>query len=105
MISERELDLVLRRQRAQLRSAALRSQLAEQAVALQAPLAAADRIRDGAHWLYRQRGWVLGGALVLLALRPRRAWRVLRWSWWLWRNARRVRPWLAAWSGAAAQRY
>ena len=96
MSAAAEHELVLRRQRLLLRSAALRGALAEQSVALESPLAAADRVQAGARWLYRQRGWVAGGLVVVLVLRPRRAWRVARFGWWLWRTARRAQPWLVA---------
>ena len=96
MSATAEHELALRRQRLLLRSAALRNALAAQSVALEAPLAAADRVHAGARWLYRQRGWVAGGVVVVLVLRPRRAWRVARLGWWLWRTARQVQPWLVA---------
>ena len=96
MMSARESELALRRQLLLTRSAALRATLAEQAVVLEAPLAAADRVHAGARWLVRQRGWILGGVVVVLVLRPRRAWRWARFGWWLWRSARRAQPWLAA---------
>lgn len=89
-------DLALRRQALLQRSAALREGLAYQSVALEAPLAAADRVHEGARWLYRQRAWLAGGLVVVLVVRPRRAWRLVRFSWWAWRSARRVQPWLAA---------
>ena len=93
------LPLALRREQLLLRSAALRSQLALDAQALAAPLAVADRLRDGARWLRRHPEWPLGAVLLLLALRPRRA---LRWAvraGWLWRQwqaARRLLALLAA---------
>jgi hypothetical protein len=96
MSSAREAELALRRQRLLMRSAALRATFAEQAVVLEAPLAAADRVHAGVRWLIRYRGWVMGGVVVVLVVRPRRAWRLLRLGWWLWRSARRVQPWLVA---------
>jgi hypothetical protein len=96
MSAERDIELALRQQRLLLRSAALRDALAEQSIALQAPLATADRAIVGARWLYRQRAWVAGGLAVVLVMRPRRAWRVLRFGGWLWLTARRVQPWLVA---------
>ena len=95
-MSSAETDLALRRQRLLLRSAALRDALAEQSAVLVPPLAAADRVQAGGRWLYRQRGWLAGGVVVVLALRPRRTWRLLSAGWWLWRRFRRVQPWLVA---------
>jgi YqjK-like protein len=96
MSQAREFDLALRRERLLMRSAALRSALADQSVLLETPLAVADRVNAGARWLYRQRGWVAGGVAVVLVVRPRRAWRLLCLGWWAWRHARRAQGWLAA---------
>ena len=96
MSREREFDLALRRQRLLMRSAALRSTLAEQSLLLEAPLAVADRVRAGARWLIRHRDWWVGGVVVVLVVRPRRAWRLMRFGWWAWRSARRVQTWLSA---------
>ena len=96
MSTAAEFDLALRRERLLLRSAALRTTLGDQSVVLEAPLAAADRVSAGAHWLYRQRAWLIGGLVVVLVLKPRRAWRVARFGWWLWRSSRRALPWLMA---------
>lgn len=89
-------ELALRRQRLLMRSAALRDSLAEQSAVLAPPLAAADRVQAGGRWLYRQRAWLAGGVVVVLVLRPRRAWRLVSTGWWLWRTARRFQPWLVA---------
>jgi hypothetical protein len=94
--ADRDIALALRQQRLLLRSAALRDALAEQSIALETPLATADRGIAGARWLYRQRAWLAGGLVVVLLMRPRRAWRALRFGWSLWLAARRVQPWLVA---------
>ncbi len=96
MRSELEFDLALRQQRLLMRSEILRAALVQESVVLEAPLAAADQVRAAANWLYSKRDWIVGGVVVLLVVRPRRAWRVVRWGWWLWRSARRALPWLAA---------
>lgn len=100
----REAALALRQQRLQLRSAALRLQLAEQAVVLEAPFGAVDRAYAGVHWLYRQRGWLIGGVVIVAVLRPRKAWKWVKLGWWLWRGARRLQPWLVAAGLSAAPR-
>ena len=96
MSSSREADLALRRQRLLARSAALRALLAEQSVVLETPLAVADRVHAGARWIARHRDWVVGGVVVVLVMRPRRAWRLMRFGWWAWRSARRAQAWLSA---------
>jgi hypothetical protein len=90
------LELAQRRQQLLARSAALRATLAAQSAALEPPLAMADHVVVGARWVYRQRGWIAAGVVVVLVLRPRRAWRVARFGWWAWRSARRLQPWLVA---------
>lgn len=102
MRSEAEFALALRQQRLLLRSDALRRTIAEQAQVLDAPLAAADRMRAIAAWIYAQRLWIAGAAVVVLVVRPRRAWRVVRFAWWLWRSARRAPAWFAV-AGMLAQ--
>lgn len=89
-------DVAQQRQRLLARSAALRATLSAQSAVLEPPLATADRVVLAARWLYLQRGWIAAGAVVVLVLRPRRAWRVVRFGWWAWRTARRVQPWLVA---------
>jgi len=94
MRSDAEFELALRQQLLLARSAALRDAAAQQASVLGPPLDAADRARAVAAWLYAQRVWVGAAVVLVLVIRPRRAWRVARWSWWLWRTARRALGWL-----------
>lgn len=83
---------VWRREQLLLRSTALRLQFAREAGVLEAPLAVADRVHDGVRWLRGHPEVVLGGAVVVVVLRPRVAW---RWAWrgwgaWrLWQGLRR----------------
>ena len=95
MRSEAEFELALRQQRLLLRSEALRDAIATQATVLDAPFAAADRVRAAARWLDAHRTWVFGAAVVFVVLRPRRAWRIARFGWWLWRAKRRAQTWFA----------
>lgn len=77
-----------------LRSAELRHTLAHQARALQSPLALADRLHAGLHWL-RQHPVLPLAALGLLALRRPR--RILRWLPSLlggWQLYLQLRDWL-----------
>ena len=103
MRSDAAFELALRQQLLLTRSAALRDAAAEQAQMLGPPLATLDRVRAVAAWLYERRVWVGAAAMLMLVVRPRRAWRVARWSWWLWRTARRVVPWLTV-AGAVVRR-
>ena len=88
--------LALRQQALLLRSAALRSDLGRDLRRLQAPLALADRVRAGWQWLRAHPQVPLAAGLVLVVLRPRRAWRWGLRLWWGWRRWRRVQRWLQA---------
>ncbi len=93
-MTPREVELALKKQRLQIQSAALRARLGQQAQALQAPLAAVDRVRAGYGWL-RDRPYIWVGAAVALAvMRPRAAWRWLKRGFFWWQGARRLRGWL-----------
>ena len=77
-----------------MRSAELRVELANDALALRRPIALADRCYQGCLWLRERPHWLLGGAgataAVLALLRPRR---VLRWAaggLWAWRLLTRL---------------
>lgn len=90
------LPLALRREQLLVRSAELRLRLAQDGRALEAPLAMADTVRAGWHWLRAHPEWPAGAALALVLLKPRRA---LRWAsrgWWAWRTWQRARRLLAA---------
>lgn len=86
--------LLQRQQQLLLRSAALRQTLAQQAGALQSPLALADQLRAGGHWLRRHPVWSLAGLGLLVFRRPRI---ILRWLPRLlggWQLYLRLRDWL-----------
>lgn len=89
-------QLARRQQQLLIRSAELRVTLAQQAQALQTPLAVADLVRGGTQWLRGHPQWSLG-ALGLLALRRPR--RILRWAprlLWGWQLFQRARDWLGS---------
>lgn len=78
----------------QARSAALRGQLAADAEVLRTPLALADQVRRGWHWLKANPQWVGVAVALLVVWRPRRlAWLVGRmWAGWrLWQRLHRWR--------------
>lgn len=92
-----EAELVLRQERLLARSAALRASFAEQAVALEAPFALADRIHAAARWAWHERVVLIGaGVVVFVVLRPRRVFAVVRVGWRTWRRTLRARAWLRA---------
>lgn len=78
----------------QARSAALRGQLAVDADVLRTPLALADQVRRGWHWLKANPHWVGVAVALLVVWRPRRvAWLAGRlWAGWrLWLRLHRWR--------------
>ncbi len=83
--------LVQRQQQLLLRSAELRHTLTRQAQALQSPLAVADQLRTGMHWLRQHPVWPLAAMALLAFRRPRH---VLRWlprllgAWQIYRQLR-----------------
>jgi hypothetical protein len=82
-----------RQQELLLRSTQLRLTLAQQTQVFRKPLAIADR---GCELIQVLANKPLGGALLLLALRPRRA---LAWGarlWWAYRSYRQARRWFIA---------
>ena len=78
----------------QARSAALRGQVAVDADVLRTPLALADQVRRGWHWLKANPHWVGVAVALLVVWRPRRlAWLAGRlWAGWrLWQRLHRWR--------------
>ena len=78
----------------QARSAALRGQVAVDADVLRTPLALADQLRRGWHWLKANPHWVGVAVALLVVWRPRRlAWLAGRlWAGWrLWQRLHRWR--------------
>ena len=87
------LELALAKQRLQIRSAILRTQLAGDLHTGLAPFAAAAaETRAGIDWLRTHPQWVVGGFCALVALRPRRVW---RWGWRVWGGWRLLQPLVA----------
>ena len=99
--------LVDRGRQLQARSAALRGQLAVDADVLRTPLALADQVRRGWHWLKANPQQVavgVGAAVALLVVwRPRRlAWLAGR-MWAGWRLWQRVQRWRSRLGPVAVQ--
>jgi hypothetical protein len=95
-VNQLELDLALKKQRLQLRSAELRRQVSVHAAAAAPLLAVAARVRDVAQWLRAHPLLPLAALAALLVLRPRRAMRWGRRAFFVWRLAKRLGAWLSA---------
>ena len=67
-----------------------RTALAQNAAPWRAPLALADRGVEALRTIRRHPGWLLGAALLLVALRPGRAGKLTRFAWVGWQVGRRV---------------
>jgi hypothetical protein len=100
MTLSREQELLLRRERLLSRSDLLRKDIAEQARAFSPRLAWAAQAHEGWRWMKAHPEWVIGPAVALVVLRPRR---VFGWGSRLlgaWRLWQRTRP---LWSALAAR--
>lgn len=90
-MSQREIELALKKQRLQFRSAALRDQLAADAAGLHPLFHTLDRIQGGVRWLGRHPHWVVAGLVALLVARPKAFLRWGRRSWFAWQTLRRLK--------------
>lgn len=93
-MSPRLIDLALKKQRLQLKSAALRAEWVTCASVLKPLCAGADRVRDAGTWLGRHPGLLVGVGVALLVARPRMVFRWLRRSVVVFGVWQRVRGWL-----------
>lgn len=89
-----EVELALKKQRLQLRSAALRAEFAGHASTLEPWLAAGDRLREGTRWLRRHPALVVGTTVALVVAWPRASFRWLRRGVIAWQAWSRARAWL-----------
>ena len=89
----REVELALRKQRLQLRSAALRGELAGHAAAFVPVLAAGDKLHDSVRWLRRHPEVAIAAGVALLVARPRAMFRWARRGAVVWQTWSRARTW------------
>lgn len=95
-MSSQQIALALRKQRLQLKSAALRGEFAGHALAFAPLFAAGDKVRAGATWLRRNPEIAAAAAVVLLVARPRTLFRWARRSLVAWQAWGRLSAWLEA---------
>ncbi len=93
-MNAQRLELALRKQRLQLRSAQLRADIAADAAAFEPLFAAGDKVRDGARWLKHHPEVAVGTGVALLVARPRALMRWARRGLFAWQAVRRARLWL-----------
>lgn len=92
-MNERLLELAARRGALQARIADQRRQLAQHSLPLQAAMAKGDLALDGVDWLKRHPGAVAAAVAAVVIAKPKRAWRLARRAFFLWRG----------WKGVAAR--
>jgi len=83
-MTPRQLELALKKQRLQFRSAEQRQQLAESAVALAPVFLAADYCRAGVSWVRNHPAVTVGTVVALLVAKPRLVFRWGRRAWLVW---------------------
>ena len=89
----KQLEIAQRQAELVARSGSLRESFARDAVVLQRPFAAVDRIRSGFQWIVAHPYWLLLGLAAPLLLRPKKVtgWTLKAWAYWrVWRRAQRV---------------
>lgn len=90
-MSQRAVELALKRQRLQFVAAGQREAMARNVAGLQPLFAAADSVHAGFLWLKRHPEWVIGGVVLIVVAKPRQVLRVARRAFYTWQVARRLR--------------
>ena len=86
----KEVELALRKQRLQFKSAALRRDLAHDISGIAPVFRAAEQVRAGIAWLRANPLLVGGVAVALVVLRPKVCWRWARRGFIAWQAWRRL---------------
>jgi len=94
-VSPRLVELALKKQRLQLRSAALRETLASHAAAWTPAFAIADRVHAGLYWLRRHPALPVAVMTALLVARPKAALRWLKRGFFVWQTRNQLRDLLS----------
>lgn len=95
-MSLRKIELALKKQRLQMRSATLRRNFADHALALQPVCNLADRGREVLCWLRRHPALPVAVFVALLVARPRALLRLAQRGWLVWLALRKLRNFLPA---------
>lgn len=94
-MNARTLELALRKQRLQFRSAELRRNFGAHAAGLKPLTAVVDTGLEGVDWLRRHPQWVVATTMVFLLAKPRRLYKLGARAWSLGRFVRGLRPFLS----------
>ena len=90
------VELALRKQRLQIKSAVQREALAGHALALKPIFGVGDTLRSGAFWVRRHPEAIVAVGAALLVVRPRALFRWTRRGVVAWQTWQRMRAWLEA---------
>ncbi|MBL8450379.1 MAG: YqjK-like family protein [Dechloromonas sp.] len=90
-MSDRRIELALRRGELRARCARQREDLAQSVWPIESALAGVDRLVAAGRWVKANPKPVAAFALALLAARPSRAWRWAKRSFFLWRGWRSLK--------------
>ncbi len=85
IVTQRRIELEVRRAELVARSRALRAETAQLSGPLSKPFATVDRIGTGIGWLLAHPGWLIAAIAIPLLLRPARAVGVAARIWAGWR--------------------
>ncbi len=88
----KEVELALKKQRLQFRSATLRRDLAEDMKGATPAFRTVEQVRAGITWLRTHPQLVVGIAIAVLVVRPKAGWRWARRGFIAWQAWRRLRP-------------
>jgi hypothetical protein len=91
----RDIELALKKQRLQLRSAVLRAQMRDQGRALAPVFQAADKVGNAINWLRWHPEVSVVAVVAVVVARPRRAFRWARRAFFAWQVWRRLQNWQA----------
>ncbi len=87
----REVELALRKQLLQFKSAALRRDLAQDFSGIAPAFKTVEQVRAGIAWLRIHPQLIAGVAMALLIVRPKAGWRWARRGFFAWQAWRRLR--------------
>jgi len=94
-MTPRRVELALKKQRLQIRSAALRETLGEHAGYWRPAFAVADRVHAGIRWLQRHPALPVAVLVALLVARPRGVLRWLKRGFFAWQSLNKLQSLLA----------
>jgi hypothetical protein len=90
-MSQKAVELALKRQRLQLQAAAQRLMILHALQSASPALSIAEKARAAARWAKSHPEWLVGAGVVLLVARPRAFFRWAKRGFFAWQSLRRLR--------------